>query len=123
LGYHHCVERAADLVVAALRQKLVSLEKQLESDTSEWPEGILVVEFQGDGARVRSGHVAYLPAVPNPSDTASGVFDEGERREFAERSPTSAATWYRPSDESAAVPARGTDRAVTDPPSIPDGPK
>src|SRR5687768_17102532 len=58
------VERAADLVVAALGQELSLVEQQLESDRGPWPDGVLVADFRSDGVRVQSGRVAYLPVVP-----------------------------------------------------------
>jgi signal transduction histidine kinase len=89
------VERAADLVVAALRQKLTSVEQQLESGGADWPDGVVVVDFRNDGVHVQSGRVAYLPAVTALPEAPSSVFAEGERREFVERAPASAASSYQ----------------------------
>src|SRR5687767_12357233 len=76
------VERAADLVVAALRQKLSLVEQQLESGGSRWPDGVLVVDFRNDGVRVLSGRVAYMPVVVSLAEAPGNFFAEGERREF-----------------------------------------
>lgn len=85
------VERAADLVVVALRQKLSLVEEQLESDDIRWPDGMPVVDFRNDRVRVQSGRVAYLPVVPSLPEASSTVFAEGERLEFVGRSPGMAA--------------------------------
>jgi signal transduction histidine kinase len=89
------VERAADLVVAALRQKLSFVEQQLETDGgTPFGGGGVVVDFRSDGVQVQSGHVAYLPAAPILVEAPSTVFAEGERLEFIERSPGAAAAWF-----------------------------
>lgn len=94
------VERAADLVVVALRQKLSLVEEQLESDDIRWPDGMPVVDFRNDRVRVQSGRVAYLPVVPSLPEASSTVFAEGERLEFVGRSPGMAADWFQPLTES-----------------------
>jgi signal transduction histidine kinase len=94
------VERAADLVVVALRQKLSLVEQQLESDDVRWPNGVPVVDFRNDRVRVQSGRVAYLPVVPSLPEAPSTVFAEGERLEFVGRAPGAAADWFQPLTES-----------------------
>jgi signal transduction histidine kinase len=100
------VERAADLVVAALSQKLSQVEHQLYADGSQSPDGVVVVDFRNDGVRVLSGPVAHLPVVPSLPEAPSSVFAGGERLEFVEQSPRAAADWFEPLTES-------RDRAVT----------
>ena len=94
------VERAADLVVAALSQRLSQVKQQLDADGSRSPDGVVVIDFLNTGVRVRSGHIAYLPVVPSLSEAPSSVFAEGERLEFVEQSPGAAADWFRPLIES-----------------------
>ena len=90
------VERAADLIVAALRQKLSAAEQELESGRGPWPDGVLVADFRQEGVRVQAGRVAYLPTVPHLPEASSSVFADGERLEFVGRSPDPAANWFRP---------------------------
>ena len=94
------VERAADLIVAALRRKVSLVEDQLGSGRSSWPDGILVADFREDGVRVQAARVAYLPVVPSLPEASSSLFAEGERLEFVHRSPEAAANWFRPLSES-----------------------
>ena len=89
------VERAADLVVAALRHKVSAIEQQLNSADPDWPDGVFAAEFTNDRIRVQSGGVAFLPVVPGLVEAPSTFFAEGERREFVEHAPASASEWYK----------------------------
>jgi signal transduction histidine kinase len=95
------VERAADLIVTALRQKVSFIEQQLDAGGGPWSSGVLVADFDSDGVRVASGRVAYLPAGRRLPEAPTSLFIEGERLEFIARSPESAAKWFKPLTESA----------------------
>ncbi len=94
------VERAADLIVGALRQKLSLVEQQLDAGSGPWPAGMLVADFGSDGVRMAFGRVAYLPVAPSLPEAPGSHFAEGERLEFIGRSPDSAAKWFTPLTES-----------------------
>jgi two-component system phosphate regulon sensor histidine kinase PhoR len=73
------VERAADLVVAALQRALSSSEQRLAGDSQQWPEGAVAVIFHTDRVETYpKGRVPYLPIVPPLPEAPDAIFNAGE---------------------------------------------
>ncbi len=90
------VERAADLVVAALQRALASSEQRLATGSERWPEGAVVVTFR-DG-RVEAypkERVAFLPVVQPLREAPSATFVPGEDLEFRQRDHVVAINLFR----------------------------
>lgn len=90
------LERAADLVVAALQRALASSEQQLAAGSQQWPGGAVAVTFHQDQIETYpKGRVAYLPAVAPLREAPRGTFTEGEELEFRKNDRTAAIGVYR----------------------------
>ena len=101
------VDRAADLVVAALQRALATDEQRLAAGVREWPEGAVVVRFQdGHVSASPGGRVAYFPAVTPLPEKPAEAFAHGEDLEFRRRDLTTAINVYRQLAQSADRPLR-----------------
>ena len=75
------VERAADLIVAALQRAVGTLEQRLGDGNANWPQGAVAVVFRSPAAS--------LPEAP------TAVFGQGEALEFRARDLPAAAAVFR----------------------------
>ena len=101
------VERAADLVVAALQRVFSSYEQRLAAGSEQWPEGTVVVTFR-DGlveAYPRE-RMAYLPAVRPLREAPTQTFAQGEDLEFRQRDHVAAINLFRQLAKSSDVAIR-----------------
>src|SRR5258708_27895818 len=72
------VERAADLVVAALQRALSSDAQKLAAGSEQWPDGAVAVTFRGGMVEAHpKERLAWLPAV-EPLPEAPATFAPGE---------------------------------------------
>jgi len=77
------VERAADLVVAALQRAITTSEQRLIADGAAWPDGSIAVTF--DEARVDvvpAERVAYWPVTPPMPEASTKAFAAAEQLEL-----------------------------------------
>lgn len=77
------VERAADLVVAALQRALAASERRLTGDAATWPDGAIAVTI--DDARVEvvpAERVAYWPVAPPMPEAPAAAFAAAEQLEL-----------------------------------------
>jgi signal transduction histidine kinase len=90
------IERAADLVVAALQRAMAASERRLAADGGEWPEGAVAVTFS-DGLVQASPRtrLAFLPVVQRPHEPPAAVFTRGDELEFRQRNHAAAAEFFR----------------------------
>lgn len=80
------VERAADLVVAALQRALSSSEQRLTAGSDQWADGAVAVTFhKGRVEAVPAERVAYLPIVQPPREAPSATFVQADDLEFRQR--------------------------------------
>src|SRR5262245_33635407 len=78
------VERAADLVVAALDRAIAKSEQRLAAEDADWPEGAVAVVIRDDRIHVHpTGRIAYAPVVQPLPGASPEVFADGEGAEFA----------------------------------------
>lgn len=90
------VERAADIVTAALQRAVAASERRLVEGNKDWPQGAVVMIVQGDTIRVwPAGRVAYLPVAPQLPELPTAPFAAAEAVEFKQRNPVQAAALYR----------------------------
>lgn len=90
------VERAADLAVVAFERAVAAAEKNLANGADRWPEGAVVVTFQGDSIQVQEpDRLAYLPVAPRLPEPPKPLFAAGENLEFRQRDYSAAAGFYR----------------------------
>jgi len=87
-------ERAADLAVSVLQQRLVAAENTLLRPTAEPPgKDAVIVEFDPRGIKtVPSSRLLFYPTVPALPEAPSGPFREGERLEFQRQDYNAAIT-------------------------------
>jgi signal transduction histidine kinase len=100
------IERAADIVVAALARAVSASEARLAAGAGDWGEGAVVVRFAG-GGRVEAaprGRLAWQPVAAPLEEASAAAFAQGEEFEFQKRDLKSAALFYR---ELAKSPAPG----------------
>jgi signal transduction histidine kinase len=84
------IERAADLVAAALQRALAADQQRLAAGHDQWPAGAVSLLFRDGVAQAHPRErVAYLPAVPPVREAPAGAFARGEEMEF--RQPDRAA--------------------------------
>lgn len=100
------VERAADLVVAALQRALALSEQRLAADNKQWPDGAAAVTFRDSRAEAYPRErVAFLPVVEPLREAPAGAFARGEELEFRTGNHAAAVEVFREL-------TRSTDRAV-----------
>jgi signal transduction histidine kinase len=80
-------ERAADLLVAALEQKLLAVERDLTRssalrDAQPGDDAVLLVLGPGSADAVPAFRLLYYPVVPPCRDAPAFLFRDGEDREF-----------------------------------------
>lgn len=90
------IERAADIVVAALARAVSASEERLGAGVGDWGKGAVVVRFAGGRVEAAPrGRLAWQP-VPAPLEEASAAaFAQGEEFEFQKGDLTPAAVFYR----------------------------
>ncbi len=83
---HDRLEKSAEVVAAALRERLAGESERfakLESDPQKLPDDTVLVTFSLDGVHAQpSGRVLYVPALPAAGGPRPGVFDAGEALEY-----------------------------------------
>jgi len=80
------VERAADLVVAALQRALGAAEQRLASGNSQWADGAVAVTFRDDRVdAIPPDRLAYYPAPRPLPEAASTAFQAVDDMEFRQR--------------------------------------
>ncbi len=85
------VERAADLVVAALQRAITDSEQRLAAGADSWPAGAVVVTFQNDRVDVAPpGRVPYLPVAPPLREAPASAFVDAEAFEFRDQNHAAA---------------------------------
>ena len=90
------IERAADLVVAALQRALAADQQRLAAGGEQWPEGAVSLMFR-DGlvqAYPRE-RLAYLPAVQPLREAPAAAFSQGEEMEFRRQDRAGAIKVFR----------------------------
>lgn len=96
------VERAADLVVAALQRAITATEQRLIEDGATWPAGSIAVTF--DEARVDvvpAERVAYWPVTPPMPEASTAAFAAAERLELRDENLGAAITAFARLERSA----------------------
>ena len=77
------IERAADLVVAALQRALAADEQRLAAGSEQWPDGAVAVIFRDGLVRAYPRErLAYFPVVQPLREAPAAAFSEGEEAEF-----------------------------------------
>jgi len=90
------VERAADIVAAALERAVAAAERRLAEGNRDWPDGAAVLTAQGEIVQVwPAGRAAYLPIAQKIPELPVEPFAAGEAIEFRERDFNRAAAIYR----------------------------
>jgi signal transduction histidine kinase len=90
------MERAADLVVAALQRALAVSEQRLAAGSVQWPAGAVAVTFRDDRAEAHPHErVAFLPAAQPLREAPAATFARGEELEFRTRDHAAAARVFR----------------------------
>ena len=91
-------DRASELAVTRVKQKLVSLQGQLRCAPPDgaWGEGFVIVEMGNEGTRVcAGGPLLWVADLPAAKLAPAGLFSPGESLEFAQEDPLAAAAEYR----------------------------
>lgn len=90
------VERAADLVVAALQRALSASEQRLAAGSEQWAEGAVAITFHdGRADAFPADRVAFLPVVDPLREPPSATFVQAEDLEFRQRDHRAAVTALR----------------------------
>ncbi len=90
------VERAADLVVAALQRTIAVSEQRLAAGSEQWPDGAVVVTFHDGGVEASPRErVAYFPLASPAREAPTATFARGEDLEFRQRDLTAAINVFR----------------------------
>jgi two-component system, OmpR family, phosphate regulon sensor histidine kinase PhoR len=90
------VERAADIVAAALQRAVAVSERRLAQGSKDWPAGAAAMTMSGETVQVwPMGRAAYLPVAPQLTELPGVPFAAGEAVEFRQRDLNGAAAIYR----------------------------
>jgi len=90
------VERAADIVAAALQRAVAASERRLAQGSKDWPDGAAAMTVSGETVQVwPMGRAAYLPVAPQLTELSGAPFAAGEAVEFRQRNLNRAAAIYR----------------------------
>jgi two-component system phosphate regulon sensor histidine kinase PhoR len=90
------VERAADIVAAALQRAVAASERRLAQGSKDWPDGAAAMTVSGETVQVwPMGRAAYLPVAPRLTELSGAPFAAGEAVEFRQRDLNGAAAIYR----------------------------
>jgi signal transduction histidine kinase/tetratricopeptide (TPR) repeat protein len=90
------VERAADIVAAALQRAVAASERRLAQGSKDWPDGAAAMTVSGETVQVwPMGRAAYLPVAPQLTELSGAPFAAGEAVEFRQRDLNGAAAIYR----------------------------
>jgi signal transduction histidine kinase len=90
------VERAADIVAAALQRAVAASERRLAQGSKHWPDGAAAMTVSGETVQVwPMGRAAYLPVAPRLTELSGAPFAAGEAVEFRQRDLNGAAAIYR----------------------------
>lgn len=77
------VERAADLVVAALQRAMSASEERLAGNAAAWPDGAIAATFGEAGVEVApADRIAYWPVAPPMREAPTAVFTAAEQLEW-----------------------------------------
>ncbi len=96
------VERAADLVVAALQRAIAASEQRLTGDRAAWPDGSIAVTFGESRVEVvPAERVAYWPVVPRMSEAPAAAFAAAEQLELRDGNLRAAITAFARLERSA----------------------
>ncbi|MBK5295987.1 MAG: HAMP domain-containing histidine kinase [Vicinamibacteria bacterium] len=89
------VERAADLIVAAIERAIATSEQRLAAGAADWPDGVVAVTFRTRRVELLpAGRVAFVPVVPSLPEAPAGVFARGEDLEFRAGEPAAAVALF-----------------------------
>ena len=89
------VERAADLVVAALQRAITASEQRLAGDGAAWPNGSIAVTFgEARVDVVPAERVAYWPVTPPMSEAPAAAFAAAEQLELRDGNLRAAITAF-----------------------------
>ena len=90
------LERASDLVAAAIQRAVGSSEQRLAAGADDWPENAVTVVFQNDRIAAQpSRRLAFLPKVFGHREAPVEPFEEGEAVEFRTADRAAALSVYR----------------------------
>lgn len=90
------LERAADLVVAALQRALAFLEQRLAAGSRQWPAGAVAVTFHENQIEAYpKERVAYFPMHSSLREAPLATFAEGEDLEFRKNNRAASIEVYR----------------------------
>jgi hypothetical protein len=90
------LERASDLVAAAIQRAVGSSEQRLAAGADDWPENAVTVVFQNERIEAQPRHrLAFLPKVFGRREAPVEPFEEGEAVEFRHRDRAAALSVYR----------------------------
>ncbi len=90
------IERAADIVVAALERAVSAAGQRLAAGDRGWAEGAVAVQFvEGRVEAIPRGRLAWLPAPASLPQASSALFAQGEEFEFRAGDAKSAELVYR----------------------------
>ncbi len=89
------VERAADLVVAALQRTITASEQRLTGDGAAWPDGAIAVTFgEAQMDVVPAARVAYWPVTPQMPEASGATFAAAEQIELRDGNLRAAITAF-----------------------------
>jgi hypothetical protein len=90
------VERAADLVTAALERGISATEQRLAVGPSDWPDGAVAVTFLPDFIEAApTGRLAYFPKVRPLREAPAAIFEQGEELEYRKHDSSAAIENFR----------------------------
>jgi signal transduction histidine kinase len=90
-------EQAADLIVAALQQKLGDVERDGSYPDSAAADDAIAIEFTSSGIKARpSKRLVFEPAIPTANDLPLGIFTGADEFEFRRFDYHSAIAALRP---------------------------
>jgi len=96
------VERAADLVVAALQRAITASEQRLTGDGAAWPDGAIAVTFgEAQMDVVPAERVAYWPVTPQVPEAPGATFAAAEQFELHDGNLSAAITAFARLERSA----------------------
>jgi signal transduction histidine kinase len=90
------VERAADIVAAALQRAVAASERRLAQGSKDWPDGAAAMTMSGETVQVwPMGRAAYFPVARQLPELSGAPFAAAEAVEFGQRDLNGAAAIYR----------------------------
>lgn len=90
------VERAADIVTAALERAVSASDQRMAAGAGDWAEGAVVLRVaRGRLEATPRGRLAWVPVAAPLPQASEAVFAQGEEFEFRKGDVKSAALFYR----------------------------